>query len=374
VFAVLSQTERLPRLHCLDWIRVIAFGVLIVYHVGCFYYWSVPATFENDAIGAAMLLTHPWRLALLFVVAGGSFRFMHQRVGDKLIVRQSLRLGAPLLVGGLILFPAQAIILNGGANPDWSLSNWLTVIATLDSRFQHLWFILYLLFYTAIWTIALPLAKRLPERLVQMLSGWGLVIGPIALLALLRGALFPLFGETHELLNDWYMHGVYLSTFVFGYVLVGAPKIWANLVERRVLFLALAVGGYAGVVSVEEGPLQYPLFAMLQWGAIAAVLGYGSKFLNRESRTIKYLNRGVMTAFLVHMPITTVAGSYLLKLDIPMALEVVALITITAAVSWLSYEAVRRAAALYRQTIARFGREPARPISAAPYAPPHPAR
>ncbi|MES1202508.1 MAG: acyltransferase family protein [Pseudomonadota bacterium] len=357
----MSQSATPPRLHCLDWIRVIAFGLLIVYHVETFYYWSAPGTIENKAIGAMMLLTHPWRTALLFVVAGASFRFIYQRAPKGLIARQSFRLGAPLLLGLLLLVPAQFIVANVEAPADWSITHWLTIVAGLDtSRFRHLWFIAYLLAYTVIWAIGLRLVKRMPKAPARQLSGWVLVIGPLALLALLRALLVPQYGETHDLLNDWYGHSVSFAAFIFGYALAGAPNTWATLIERRTTFLACAVLGYAGVVAVEDGPLQFPLFAMLQWGGLAAVLGYGAKFCNRQSRTIKYLNGGVLTALLVHEPITATSGYYLLKLKLPLAVEAIALIAVTAVGSWLCYEAVRRAAPLCRLTAAHLFREPAK--------------
>lgn len=358
----MSQTDPLPRLHCLDWIRVIAFGALIFYHVESFYYWSVPGTFENKAIGAVMLVTHPWRTALLFSVAGASFRFMYLRAPRGLIARQSFRLGAPLLIGLLLLAPTQFIVANVEAPADWSVANWLAIIADLDSsRFRHLWFIAYLLTYTVIWALALRVIKQLPERLAHALSGWSLVIAPLVLLTMLRALLFPHFGETHDLLTDWYGHSVSFAAFVFGYALAGAPNIWATLIERRTTFLACAVLGYAGVVAVEDGPLQFPLFAMLQWGGMATVLGFGAKFFNRQSRTIKYLNGGVLIAFLVHEPITATAGYYLVRLHLPLALEAFTLIGVTATGSWLCYEAVRAAAPVYRRIIGRI-REPEKAV------------
>ncbi|MEA3029441.1 MAG: hypothetical protein QOJ53_1305 [Sphingomonadales bacterium] len=56
------------RLVYLDWLRVAAFGLLILYHVGMFYVtwgWHVKSSHAGHAIEPLMLLTNPWRLTLI---------------------------------------------------------------------------------------------------------------------------------------------------------------------------------------------------------------------------------------------------------------------------------------------------------------------
>ena len=68
-----------PRRHDLDWIRVGAFVLLILYHVGMFYVpwdWHVKSSHEVPGLIPAMLLTNPWRLTLLFLVSGAATRFL----------------------------------------------------------------------------------------------------------------------------------------------------------------------------------------------------------------------------------------------------------------------------------------------------------
>src|SRR5690606_23576820 len=56
------------RRHDLDWIRVGAFLLLILYHVGMFYVpwdWHVKSGYELVWLEPVMQLTNPWRLTLL---------------------------------------------------------------------------------------------------------------------------------------------------------------------------------------------------------------------------------------------------------------------------------------------------------------------
>src|SRR3546814_2792161 len=67
------------RRHDLDWIRVCAFGLLILYHVGMYYVswdWHVKRPGAAPTIEHLMLLTAPWRLSLLFLVSGAATAFL----------------------------------------------------------------------------------------------------------------------------------------------------------------------------------------------------------------------------------------------------------------------------------------------------------
>src|ERR1700741_3086218 len=85
----------------LDWIRIGAFGLLILYHVGMVYVpWDfhVKSTPAGKPLEAVMLALNPWRLALLFLVSGAATRFMAQKLAaGTLARRRGTRLLLPLV-------------------------------------------------------------------------------------------------------------------------------------------------------------------------------------------------------------------------------------------------------------------------------------
>ena len=67
----------------LDWLRIGAFGVLIVFHVGMFYVpweWEVKSPRLVPWLQIPMEWSAPWRLLLLFIVSGAATRFMSTRL------------------------------------------------------------------------------------------------------------------------------------------------------------------------------------------------------------------------------------------------------------------------------------------------------
>jgi LytTr DNA-binding domain-containing protein len=64
-----TQAPLGERRYDLDWVRISAFMLLIVFHVGMYYVtwdWHVKSPAASRAIEPLMMLSSPWRLSLLF--------------------------------------------------------------------------------------------------------------------------------------------------------------------------------------------------------------------------------------------------------------------------------------------------------------------
>jgi len=106
-----ADIDHRARLYFLDWVRIVAFFVLILYHVGMYYVtwgWHVKSPFASDTLESYMFLSSPWRLGLLFLVSGAASRFMLVKCSACAFMRQrSWRLLVPLLFGMLLIVPPQ---------------------------------------------------------------------------------------------------------------------------------------------------------------------------------------------------------------------------------------------------------------------------
>src|SRR3979490_2031616 len=93
--------QRPERRGDLDWVRIGACGLLILYHVGMLYVsWGfhVKSAHRITALEPLMLVLNPWRLALLFLVSGAGTRFMLLKYTVRPLLRsRSVRLLIPLI-------------------------------------------------------------------------------------------------------------------------------------------------------------------------------------------------------------------------------------------------------------------------------------
>jgi surface polysaccharide O-acyltransferase-like enzyme len=364
------------RLVYLDWIRVAAFALLILYHVGMFYVtwdWHVKSVHAGHALEPLMLLTNPWRLTLLFLVSGAATRFMADKMAPgSLAGRRTFRLLIPLVFAMLVIVPPQSyyeVVEQIGYQGSY-LAFWARYLAA-DPNFcdadgclavptwNHLWFVAYLLVYTLLLALALAAARgpllRFGGWLGRRLRGAGLLIWPILFLAAARLLLMPMFEVTHALVDDWYNHTVSFAAFLFGFLLMKDGAVTARCIGMRRTALALFLAAYAAyaayawawraVAAVPPEALRIVMrlvYAVDQWTAIVAVLGYGARHLTRDSRLLRILTEAVFPFYIFHQTIIVVAGHHLKSLGLAAPAEGALLVAITAAGCWLGYDIARR--------------------------------
>jgi peptidoglycan/LPS O-acetylase OafA/YrhL len=369
------------RRHDLDWIRVGAFFLLILYHVGMFYVpwdWHVKTPHPVEALEWAMFLTNPWRLTLLFLVSGAATRFMADKVSvGRLTAARLARLLPPLLFAMFVIVPPQSyyeIVEHIAAHPGAPIAaydNFWVKYATatgnwcdgkdclITPTWNHMWFVAYLLVYTLALAGLLLIWKRLGAHIQaaaeRVLNGPGLILWPILFLGLVRAWLYPRYGETHALIGDHYVHAVSFSAFLLGFGLAKSEVLRQRLLAARWPALGLAIAGYLGWATYawiyrNDTPIPPEWLRLVMrfvhstdaWCAIAAILGFGAKHLNRDAPALRYLTLGVFPFYLVHQTLIVVMAHHLAKLGLPQGLEALILIVLTFAGCFATYELVRR--------------------------------
>lgn len=364
------------RRYDLDWIRVIAFGLLILYHVGMFYVpwdWHVKSPHPVEWLEPVMMLTNPWRLTLLFLVSGAATRFMADKMSAGALARSRLaRLLPPLVFAMFVIVPPQSyyeIVEQIGYAG--TFADFYPKYATFSGRWcdadgclitptwNHMWFVAYLLVYSLILGGLLALGRgriaSVQAMLERALAGPGVLIWPAAFLILLRLTLAPIFEITHALVDDWYNHALSFSAFLFGFLIARSERLRAALIAWRWPALGLALvayawwAGYAWAYRADDAVPPEALrwagrvaYGLDQWAFIAAALGFGAKHLNRGGPALRYLTVGVFPFYIVHQTVIVVAGHHLAKAGLPQGLEGIVLIAVTFAACFGCYEAVRR--------------------------------
>lgn len=348
----------------LDWIRVAAFGLLILYHVGLAYApydWHIHSAHTFEWMAEGVLVTNPWRLTLLFLVSGAALRFMTaRRTAGQVAKARAERLVPPLIFGTLILVPIQSWIeavdkggWSGGILGWWwhefspsGLANGVPV--------NHLWFIVYIATYSAVAVLLMTRPDwmaRAEDRLVRLLAGSRVIWVPILYLIVIRLTLFPLFGLTSKLTHDWYNHALSLGAFLFGFLIVRREEVWRDLEKYRWVGVGLACVALPIMMlqtwhpggAAFFGIPRAIVFGVDQWAVISAILGFGSLYLRRaDSPVLRYLSDAVFTCYLAHQTILVVAVWLIRPLNWAAAPEALTLSLITIGGSLLIYEIVRR--------------------------------
>ena len=383
----MTQATLGERRYDLDWVRIGAFMLLILYHVGMYYVswdWHVKSPHASHTIEPLMLLTSPWRLSLLFLVSGVATAYLLERrdTPDRrgaggFLAQRSIRLLVPLLFGMAVIVPPQSYLevveklSYGGTYLDF-LKLYFTAYhgfcrgsdCLMLPTWNHLWFVAYLWIYTVVLYIAiraLPAAvKWLRGVIDEKLSGVGVLVWPILFSAIARIALISTYPPNHALVADWYNHLTYGMTFLLGFALAGSPRPWIAIERSRWIALGLAILGWAflsayyGFYSDDLAPVpprllilfQRAVYGAEQWLAIVAALGFARRHLGHDNAARRYLTAAIFPVYILHQTVIVVVAHSLKPAHLSPAVEGPLLVLVTAAACFLGYETIRRVSIL----------------------------
>jgi glucans biosynthesis protein C len=360
------------RQYGLDWLRIGAFGILILYHIGMFFVpwgWHVKTAVPVAWVEWPMMAVNPWRLSLLFLISGIVSRALLAKLGapGRFAGSRSARLLIPLLAGMAIFVVPQPWVelRDRGVYTKGLLHFWLHDYAEFGASrgtplptWNHLWFVAYLWLYSMLLAglALLPTGGRaaLQAGFDRAFAGWRLFVLPIAWLVLARALLLPLFGETHALVDDPYAHAVYGFAFFFGVGLARADAAWQAIDRDWRLALAAAALGCALTFLIHESGadteplrlLRAATRALLAWGAILGLLGLARRHLDRDGPARRYLTEAIFPYYIVHQTIIVVTGHALKQAGVGRPLEFAGILLATLVGCALTYEIARRVSGL----------------------------
>lgn len=364
------------RRYDLDWLRIIAFALLIFYHIGMFYVtwgWHVKSDHAGHTIEPLMRLVNPWRLDLLFLISGVATRFMADKLGAlRLAGSRFNRLFWPLLFGMAVIVAPQSFFQireelgYDGSYLDFYVKylthykGWCTPDGCLAvPTWNHLWYVVYLLAYSLIFAALWPLLKRIPVAWAKNLPAWVYVAIPLVFYWFGDYVLDPRFPETHAFVGDWYVHYDSAGFFIMGILIARFDRFFDIARKLRFVSLITGVTAYAALeylrVNWTGGHISDDLAEMIGNGIEAAqavflmlaLLGFARQHLaGADGPVRRTLTEAIFPFYIVHQTIIVVVAWYLNRLHWPVAIEAATLVAITVAGCGLTYLIVRRVAIL----------------------------
>lgn len=358
------------RKHYLDWLRVIAFYILIFYHIGMIFVpWDfhIKNNMTLEWFETWMVFFNQWRLPLLFIISGMVIYYsMGKRTVKKVIAERSKRLLIPLIFGMIFIIPPQIYFerISDGINFASYWEFWVTVFEFVpfpeggSLSWHHLWYVLYIFVYSV---IALPIfiyfksekSNNVREKLNKFFTRNPYLIYIFILpLLIFYYILAPIFPTTHALIDDWYNHSISFSIFLLGFCISSFGGLWKAIVKlrKKSLIIALIPGsililfvwGPTFYIINEDTAIFFVLYSILKWTFIVSwlftILGYSKFLLNNPSNILSYLNESVYPLYILHQTVMIIFGYYIIQLNVSITEKFVMLVIITFGGSMLIYE------------------------------------
>jgi len=179
-----------------------------------------------------------------------------------------------------------------------------------------------------------------------------LVLLPLPLMA--ARLLVGRFPSTHALVDDFYNHAQYLSTFLAGMLVArSGPAMWEGLRRARWPALLLALMGWALIASYLQAYAQTAppepvrlaqrlLYGALQGWALMAACGFARQWLDFDHALLRWLTPAVFCVYILHQTLIVLLHRWLLPWQLPPGPEGLLIIGLTFGLSLAIYALARR--------------------------------
>lgn len=338
----------IERRYDIDWLRVIAIALLLIYHIAIvFQPWAMLIGFIRSeeistTIWLPMTMLNVWRIPILFFVSGmGVYFALTKRNNIELLIERAKRILLPFLFGFVAITPLHMFVFQDYYNLGLSYF----------PHMGHLWFLGNIFIYVL---LGLPVFYAIKKGMFskQLSFLTRLFSNPIGLLfvnvffiaevLILQPKPFEMYAET------WHGFAIGLLAFFFGFLFMSIGKEFWNTVRRwKWAFLGLAAILYTVrfVFLATEGPLnEAPLYLISiesnSW--IFSIFGFCYQYLNKPSKALSYLSKAAYPVYIIHMVVLYLAAKFILPLHLPAIIAFVLITIITFIGCYVLYEFVIR--------------------------------
>lgn len=354
------------RLYFLDWIRVLAFGLLILFHCTMPFVtfgWEIKNQEQSLFLSRVIIWLHQWRLPLLFFVAGVGTNFsITSRGAFKFLGERFVRLFVPLAFAMMFTIPLQVYF-------EWKQTGRITTsyfefypsvwefVPYPDGSltWSHMWFVVYLFVFTVLlWPLLSVMKINLIQRgigkLQKVFTNPIVIASTTGLFIFYYLELYIKWPEQQNLVADWFNFLFSITLFFFGFFLSHFNKFWEVCERYRWYFLVIALVCAAILMVKFYWPLQLPkeqndslyLYAVCDalqiWFLIIAAIGFARNHLNFTNAFLKYTTEAVYPFYILHQTIIVITGYYVVQWQITLFIKLVTLVVICFTSLWVLYE------------------------------------
>ena len=359
---------------------------MIFYHIGQFYVadwgWHVKSAYLSEFLKNIMLLVNQWRMPLIFLISGVALSLVEAKISStELLKIRFTRVVIPLFFGMLVIVPPQVyfeLVQSEGYTASYLefLKLYLDIDSTMYAEHQlltsrtglslglitynHLWYLLYLFTYTLVYLAIKPLLVKINwQNISQNVSAFTILAIPFTLVLFYDIVLLQYFPEdTSVLVGDWYNHALYFTVFMLGYALAKSPNVWQTLINKRKVWLVLAITSYSLIVirsnralffdfDYSSASMQTQLLINLIWSGnkvfwLVTLMGFAGAYLNKKHPILSYMNKAVLPWYILHQTLIIVFAMWLAKFELGPIFEPILLIILTFMGCALGYEIIKR--------------------------------
>ena len=374
VFEPVAQKTK--RLYYLDWLRVLAFAILITAHsaeVFADWHWWLKNSETSSTVGYIISFFRQWRMPLLFMISGTAVTMSLGRKSSVTFLKDRfVRLLLPLLAGMLLVIPPQLYYVRLTQGYTGSFWDFFKTVLTFkwfpagNFHWMHLWYLAFVFAFTLVIVPTIEFLKsrngiQLFNSLLQKLKHPAIFFSLAVLLCIPYYIINTIVPRSNlaTLAN-------YFPYFLIGALFLSEESFRDSIrkYRRASLFLATISAVVIFTVFIIENEFSnainrnidekyldlifMPIESLNAWFWLVAIFGYSMKYLNFGTKQLSYANKAVYPFYIFHQTVIVIIGYYIVQLSISMLLKFVVILLLTTIFIWVIYEMILKRSALTR--------------------------
>jgi glucan biosynthesis protein C len=348
------QAIKSARMFWLDWVRVLAMGILFLFHSSRPFAppsWHIMNPTLSLGFTLFDVFVSGWIMPLFFAVSGIAVYFsLAKRSAFQFVKERFMRLMIPFFfVGLLVILPVNVYYdavfhrYFAGGFLSFYLGPYFTKYFPFDLNFSptyfadsnqgiYLWYLFWLFVFSLItfhlfkWLAAERNRKRFSKLYAVCNMHGGILLLAVPLIIVNTAAVPPYFIFPSGY-GGWKLPA-YLVLFITAYVMASSPKFEESVEKNRVpallfgIITSLLVFALSTIVLSDPSAMEryyVPVsivWALNGWCWVTAILGFGRKHLSFDHKYLKVSNELVLPFYILHQSVIVAVAFYVVGLDL----------------------------------------------------------
>ncbi len=357
-----------PRMLWLDWVRVLAMGVIFLFHSSRPFVIFPPWHIMNPtpSLGFTLFDTFVsgWIMPLFFAVSGiAVYTSLSKRSASQFVMDRFTRLMIPfLLVGLLVVLPVNvyydAVFHRNFTGDFFSFYPGIYFMKYFPFDFNfsptyfadsnqgiYLWYLFWLFIFSLAafhffkWIAEERIRNRLSKIYALCNMRGGILLLAIPLIIVNIAAVPPYFVFPSGY-GGWKLPA-YLVIFITAYFMASSsqfeesieknriPALWSGIITS-LLIIVLSIIFMSDSSATERNYVTVSiLWALNGWCWVAAILGFGRRYLSFDHKFLKTSNELVLPFYVLHQSVIVAIAFYVVSFDLTVSEKYILLVLVS---------------------------------------------
>jgi len=367
--------HKTERLHALDSLRAIMMMLGIVLHGGITYLGGEPSTgwplrdplTSNSFIHWLIVVIHNFRMPIFMVVAGFFAALLFfDRSPKKMIINRAKRILYPFVVFVILLWPLVTLAFSysnkvfsfdkvfetvlGSMYINTTPSTFTALTSFVPLTTMHLWFLYYLIMFSAVSFLLGLLFKKLPFVTNGTTAFYNAVLQrPVLKFVVFTTLTFLVLrfmdqswvATSTSFIPDFGTFLFYFYFYMFGWILFKSKHLLKTFMTYDWAFTLIGFSVYTVYFLMDSSTLSLEIRTLINATCVTAfIYGFTGLFLryfSNHSALMRYVSDSSYWVYLLHLPLTAVIPGLIGEWDLPAIVKFLIVLSTTTFICFVTY-------------------------------------